>query len=487
MTLPFNSFSIHSLVGFIVTASLAVMFYLVYAAFGRRRLDLLAANFILCAAGICGAAFISDNLIPAGMPALGWANGPTAADLSRTTLEAQRFSWAFALFAMVSQLHFVLHYCDRRNWMLRHIRIFYAIVVITIGLVWTPFWMQARTAPMAETSSWTAASPWMPLIGWPAVPFMLIWDALVIYCTVMLSTNLRRPAEVSSEYTGQERLVMLAFLVQMVVTMIDLIFVMANFNGATVTPIGSTAMGMILAMALLKARIKAEQDKGKLMEERAELLETMNVRLLAAREEERRRVAKDLHDSVAQSLLSLQLCLRDGGEGTAGGATRLPTAELADRCKNLIQEIRGICHGLYPATLDLVGLAPSLAKLTDYCRAAGKVGRSHCDAGTKELRFSPDVEIAIFRVCQEAVSNAVRHSQASQIDIYLEYADGQLTLSVVDDGVGFDTADHARHGLGMNTMTDRIKGIGGKIEIESEPGQTRVDASVPCQPLAAGR
>jgi len=481
MVLPFNTFTLHNLVGFLVTASLAVTFYVVYAGFGRRRLDLLAANFILCAAGMCGVSFITDNLVPAGVSAYGWEGGPTAAELAKTTLEIHRLGWAFALFGMVSQLHFVLRYCRRYGWILKHIKVLYAITLVTIPLIWTPLWMHARTEPLAGTSSWVVAIPWIPVIGPPALPFTLIWYTLVIYSVVMLWRNARRPATVNSEYSGQELLVMAAFLAQMIVTMVDLVFVMIDYNGISVTPIGSMAMGIILAVALFKARLRADEEKRRLAEERTGLLETLNIRLLSAREEERRRVAKDLHDSVAQSLLSLQLRMRGNGELPDQPERFKPfLGELADQCKDVIHEVRGICHGLYPASLDLLGLAPALAKVIDYCRAAGKQGRIHHNPSMVDERYPAEVEIAVFRVCQEAVNNAVRHSGAGQVDVYLEHTGSELVLTVVDDGEGFDVNDRARHGLGMNTMRDRMTGIGGMLRIESEPGQTRIEASVPC-------
>jgi len=146
MVLPFNAFTLHDLLGFTANGFLAVTFYLVYFKLGRRRLDLLSANFIACAAGSCLSYFLSDNVVPAGMPSTGWQHGPTAQDLAYSTLQYHRLSWLFAMLSLVAQLHFVLEYSQRWPWLRRRIHWVYVLDFALIPLIWTPLWMEMPRA-----------------------------------------------------------------------------------------------------------------------------------------------------------------------------------------------------------------------------------------------------------------------------------------------------------------------------------------------------
>ena len=95
------------------------------------------------------------------------------------------------------------------------------------------------------------------------------------------------------------------------------------------------------------------------------------------------------------------------------------------------------------------------------------------------MRFPPEVEIALFRIAQEALQNAIRHSRAGHIALRLGYEDGSVTLSIVDDGVGFDPAHAAGKGLGFISMRERAVTSGGVFGIASRPGETRVEVRIP--------
>ncbi len=198
-----------------------------------------------------------------------------------------------------------------------------------------------------------------------------------------------------------------------------------------------------------------------------EALRTAAHKLIAVREEERRRVATDLHDSLAQGLVAMQLALH---------ASNLDPA--MEQCDRLIHEVRELCRGLYPAVLERLGLAEGLTQLAEAYEPSVSVTVEY-PPPLADTRFDKDLEISLYRVAQEAINNAVRHGKAGQIEVELALSVGHLGLSVTEDGGGFDVAGQSSSGLGLMTMKDRIASIGGTLDIASKPGQTVVRATVP--------
>ena len=211
-------------------------------------------------------------------------------------------------------------------------------------------------------------------------------------------------------------------------------------------------------------------------------LQTAHARLVSARENERRRLAGDLHDSIGQRLVALQLLL----DGTAHDPTVRQDAALAQRladgsqgCRDLIRDVRGICHGLYPPTLESLGLVSALQPLVRRCRAAHVWARVRYEPSLEARRFEPDVEITLFRIAQEAVHNALGHGHAREIQIDLRQEDDEVSLTVTDDGAGFDTSRATAEGLGLTVMRERANAIGGQLLVESSPAGTTVHARLP--------
>ncbi|MHC4716568.1 MAG: sensor histidine kinase [Planctomycetota bacterium] len=203
-------------------------------------------------------------------------------------------------------------------------------------------------------------------------------------------------------------------------------------------------------------------------------------KLTAAREAERRRLAGDLHDSVGQGLVALHLGLQALAGHVRGDGQRL--REMAGQCEGLIREIRAVCRGLYPPTLESLGLCAALQQLVEEFGSQARIGVS-CALSDDAGRFAPDVEIALFRIAQEAVTNAVRHARAGRIGVDLSHHQGRAELVVSDDGPGFDPQlASATQGLGLNIMTERALAVGGDLKIDSRPGRTRIIARVPGEP-----
>ena len=211
-------------------------------------------------------------------------------------------------------------------------------------------------------------------------------------------------------------------------------------------------------------------------------------RLLEAREEERRRQARELHDSISQQLVALSLSFkRVLAESEVQPETPFSRAltELSGQCSDLIREVRAICHGLYPPTLESLGLAPALRQLAVESYLEAKI-TVRCPGPLETARFAGRVEIELFRIAQEAVNNALRHGQCKNVEVYLDYTAGRLTLAVTDDGRGFEAASRSERGMGLSTMSERARAIGGELDISSRPGETRILVSTYAEPPSGG-
>lgn len=192
-------------------------------------------------------------------------------------------------------------------------------------------------------------------------------------------------------------------------------------------------------------------------------------RLLQAQEDERRRIARELHDGISQEILVAQIELRKLGY--------LPQEEwpaavdvVSGKLKDAIAHISAIARALRPAALDELGLVAAIEALCETMRKAFgvRIEVKAEDPGP----LGADREIALYRICQEAVSNACKYSGADVVEVTLASCDGKLTLRVADNGVGFDPARPQTRGsgLGLGGMRERAGLVGGDLEIASEPG-----------------
>lgn len=209
-------------------------------------------------------------------------------------------------------------------------------------------------------------------------------------------------------------------------------------------------------------------------------------RIIQAQEDERRRVARDIHDGPAQSManavLRAEICERLLDADRDELAQEL--AELKGTVQDTLLDTRRIIFNLRPMALDDLGLAPTLRRYMESVREETDATVDLVILG-KEQRLAETVEVTVFRLIQEAINNARKHAKASRILVRVEFADRQVNMQVEDDGRGFDLArvrHQAKYGknFGLMSMEERADLLGGTLRIESIPGQgTTVSASIP--------
>ncbi|MBU6509474.1 MAG: PAS domain S-box protein [Gammaproteobacteria bacterium] len=218
-----------------------------------------------------------------------------------------------------------------------------------------------------------------------------------------------------------------------------------------------------------------------------EELHQVSQRLLQVQESERRSLARELHDEVGQCVNAINLNLHAAGALAKDAALKQLIAEAAAITAQLDEQIGLLSLNLHPSVLDDLGLDAAF----QWClrtRFGGDSNKIQLQVESGLPRFDANVENVVFRVFQEALSNAFRHGGATQVNIALAREDEELVLSVSDNGQGFDLAaamQAARAGksLGLIGMQERARYAGGEISIHSEPGQgTRVELSLPATP-----
>jgi len=225
--------------------------------------------------------------------------------------------------------------------------------------------------------------------------------------------------------------------------------------------------------------------------ENARLYESMRFyvgQVTRAQEDERKRIARELHDETTQDLIALSRrleALNDEGEGLSN-AVRKRLAGLQELVEEALRGVRRFSQNLRPSALDDLGLLAALEGMAAVQREESGVATELRVEGQKR-RLPPEVELTLFRIAQEALSNVRRHAQSARIAITVRFGDGDVELIVEDDGKGFSVparlSDMATLGkLGLVGMLERARLLGGSLAVESSPGQgTRVVVRVAVQ------
>ena len=222
--------------------------------------------------------------------------------------------------------------------------------------------------------------------------------------------------------------------------------------------------------------ITEQKQTQKELEVSEERLRALSRRLLEVQEEERGRLARDLHDDVGQALTALTIQLESIGRGAVPASARV--LECVETARHALDRVRQLSLSLRPLQLDDLGLAAALRSHLDRQASIGGL-TPHFDAADAPQEVAAEVETACFRVAQEAITNVLRHARARNLWLRLFTAGGQLALSVRDDGEGFDPDAARRRGaagasLGLVGMEERAALARGRLELRSAPGQGTV-------------
>jgi NarL family two-component system sensor histidine kinase LiaS len=195
--------------------------------------------------------------------------------------------------------------------------------------------------------------------------------------------------------------------------------------------------------------------------------------------EERNRLARDLHDSVKQQVFAtaMQVAAARALLPANPEAAERHLAEAEQLARQSQQELTGLLQELRPATLEGKGLVEALRTHTaEWSRRTGIPAQVRLQ-GERPLPL--EVEQALFRVAQEALANVTRHSLAKTADVHLAWQNGDVVLTITDDGRGFEPAEVGPRGVGLHSMQERVAALGGRLQMESRPGQgTRIIARV---------
>ena len=239
---------------------------------------------------------------------------------------------------------------------------------------------------------------------------------------------------------------------------------------------------------LLRAKVSVFAE----LHRRAQQLETLNAELrrlsgslIAMQDQERRRIARNLHDSLGQELAAAKMVV-DGivlQDQTIDYASRLAATEASAMIDRAIQQVRSISHLLHPPLLDEVGLVSALRWLLEGLTKRSGI-ETFLDVQPPEFpRLAPELETAIFRIVQEAMTNVLRHSSAKNGWVTLKRQDGPLVIAVRDDGKGVakGVAEFKAHsiGVGLGGMRQRVKELSGKLRLENTNPGTRLEVTIP--------
>src|SRR5262249_7935550 len=239
------------------------------------------------------------------------------------------------------------------------------------------------------------------------------------------------------------------------------------------------------AQAGLERRVR--QRTSELEAEKSTVTELLR-RLVSAQEDERARIARDLHDSLGQPVTALRLSLarhelRPGSKPPDTGIQ-----QALSLTKTLGRDIDFMAWELRPAALDDLGLTAALPRFVEAWSAHVGIPAECRLNGFDSGHLARDVEVAFYRVAQEALNNVSKHAHATRADVVLSTADSHVVLVVEDDGIGFDPSDPRVHGngVGLASMRERATLVGATLDVESVPGKgTSVFLRAPMNRTAA--
>ena len=254
-----------------------------------------------------------------------------------------------------------------------------------------------------------------------------------------------------------------------------------------------TIMAVMITYGLLRATqymeeerktelFAAQQSRLKALEQQEEIRRELLRHTVQAQEDERARIARELHDETSQVLSAFTLELATLRELSRRRPQIKTTVDkLQELSRQMSQGLYTMVHDLRPAQLDDLGLVPAIKSLLDseYCSKGMQVTVEVTGA---QKRLDSLIETVLFRVTQEALTNVARHAETNEASVRLDYAEDAVTLGVLDSGKGFDPNEplHPPRGWGLEGMRERVESVGGQLSLYSAPGRgTTVEVIIP--------
>ena len=209
-------------------------------------------------------------------------------------------------------------------------------------------------------------------------------------------------------------------------------------------------------------------------------LRELSGRLLAAQEEEFRKLARELHDEVSQQIALLAIELEELGRAPAAGPDDLPQRlhELWQRSTEISGDVYRLSREIHPVKLETLGLVATVKACCREFADQHQISVTFDEAGVPP-DTSREIGVCIYRVVQEALRNVVRHSHATEASVRMTSDDCRLRVCIADDGAGFDAVEGEASGLGLASMRERLHVLGGDLDVRSTPNGTEIEVWIP--------
>lgn len=239
--------------------------------------------------------------------------------------------------------------------------------------------------------------------------------------------------------------------------------------------VGATLTILFLALFLIQRNKQKEAEKrdAAIIEERERGLRS----IIQATEDERKRIAKDLHDGIVQSLTGLSLKIQKQASSKKAKESGIDEGlqETRGTLDEAIAEVRGISHQMMPRVLSEMGLIPAMDDMLSKSLGMTDIKYEFEHHNVEDIRFEENVEISLYRITQELINNIIKHSQAKAVSVQLLKTKSHLVLIVEDNGTGFEFEDPSnQNGIGLMNISSRAKAIHGDVNYEPSPQQGTV-------------
>ena len=401
----------------------------------ERRLDSPRGVFVFVVFGVLVAPLSTSFLDAAAVVITGWGRDYWHLGLERF------FTNACAVLTIVPP---VVLLGTKNTFRIREISAarWFEFALLAIATVLVAVWVFGPLPPSPATAPTLMYLP-LPFLVWAALRFGLVGLSLSLFSVNLISTWYATHGLEPFPY---------ASLLQNVLSL-QILFCLV------------TVALMFLSAVMTEAR-RTQQS-----------LRSMSGNLVKAQEQERHRIARELHDNLGQELALVEITL-DRLIEKSDPSLKLELTDLSGRVSAISGTTREISHGLYPTALEYLGLQKSLAKLCDDVQR-GKDLTVDLTIGKLPERFQPEISVCLYRVAQETLHNIITHSHARNVQVELTSRHGRIMLMIIDDGVGFDV-NNEKAGLGLVSMRERIRAIGGSIHISSfKKAGTLIEVRVP--------